>query len=228
MVGNDIVDLHHFETPRYQNLRYLDRVTVLAESTTIRGSRDPVLALSSVWAAKEAAYKLLCKQGIGSHFIPREFVVKYSAESALLETAGTVTYRSRVIPVLLKHTEQWVHAIATVRSTQLPCWLVENIQGEYSNLLSTAEESIGTRRLAAKLLASIGAPQIALAYSRRIPYLTFASGKSAYLDISLSHHGRFAAAAVAPREEQPLNHSFSSSDLPGSAAVEASCSTCMV
>jgi phosphopantetheinyl transferase (holo-ACP synthase) len=227
VVGNDIIDLYHFESPRYHSLRYLERVSVPAESNAIRYSRDPVSALSAIWAAKEAAFKLLSKEGFTAHFIPRHFVVTLSTEPPLAETAGTVVHCSRIIFVRMLRTHEWVHAIATARSSHVTSSVVEEIQGEASKVPGPVEESRAARRLGEKLLASLEEPGMILAYSGCIPFLKLANGTPANLDISLSHHGRFAAAVIAPREAQLSNPSNSGRHLRACPAMEASCCTCM-
>lgn len=228
MVGNDIIDLHHFESPPYHALGYLERVTVPLECNVVRRSRDQVATLSTIWAAKEAAFKLLFKEGFTAHFLPRQFEVTLSTEPLLPESVATVAHGSRVIHIRVRRTHEWVHAIATPRSSHLTSSVVEEIHGNNSHVPSPLEESLAARRIGKRLLNSLGEPRVVLAYSGRVPFLALANGTAADLDISFSHHGRFAAAVAASPEAQLADHSILIGHSRTFPAVEESCCTCMV
>lgn len=212
MVGNDIVDLRYFESPLSQNPRYLNRVTVPAEAAAIRNSRSPVIAFSAVWAAKEAAFKLFSKLSLVSHFVPSQFISTFWGDPAVSKTKSAVVFGLRRVHIDLQIGEDWVHAVATPTELTVSEQLVEKIRSRTSDIPCPEEETFAARELAAKLLAATGLHGHALNYDRRVPFLALPDGTPSHMDISWSHHGRFAGVAIAAR---------------GSGTMEESCSTCM-
>src|ERR1700737_752566 len=76
LLENDIVDIDFCELPMHRHVRYLDRVCTAQEAVAIRCSVDPVRALATIWAAKEAAFKFFSQQLALIHFVPRKFGVQ--------------------------------------------------------------------------------------------------------------------------------------------------------
>ena len=225
VVGNDIIDLHYFEAPLYHSIGYLQRVTAPSEFQAIRQSQDPALILCAIWAAKEAAFKFFSKQGLVSHFIPRQFLTDFSVQTVEAEVDGAVTYCSRTVQVRLQRASQWVHAIVADCEANSVFGRVVAIQQDGFPCHET--ESAAARKAAAELLASLEEPEMVLTYSGCIPYLRLANGSPSHLDVSLSHHGRFAAAAVARGAAQTMERS-SNRRLLAATTMEAPCCTCMV
>lgn len=77
VVGNDIVDLARGRTARIaNNRRFLAKVFTASERRRIASAADPMVELWGHWAAKEAAFKVLCKTlGSAPVFEHRRFEV---------------------------------------------------------------------------------------------------------------------------------------------------------
>ncbi len=91
LIGNDVVDLNdpqnafvpmtsldpfEFSALDHKRKRFLDRVFNDEEQQLIKCARHPHLTLWSLWAAKEAAFKVMKKLDATSIFAHRLFVVK--------------------------------------------------------------------------------------------------------------------------------------------------------
>jgi phosphopantetheinyl transferase (holo-ACP synthase) len=198
LVGNDIVDLSFFERPGYQHVRYLDRICTQAEAKAVRCSPDPCFTLAQAWAAKEASFKLISKKHGLVHFIPREFVVNLDERSEP-SAAGEllVSYGGETILVETAATDQWVHAVARAQEARGMQWRVSEIIGSCGEAIGPVEESAAARRLATELIAELGWEVLSFCSDSRVPEFMRAGRRDREAGVSLSHHGRFAAAAIA-------------------------------
>lgn len=111
-VGNDIVDL---SDPRChakaQDARFVARVFTSDEAERIRSAPSPNRTLWLLWAAKEAAYKVVSKLGPGPPaFVHARFLVRPEVEDG--EGAGGIVeygrWRVRFIAELTSH---WIHTV---------------------------------------------------------------------------------------------------------------------
>jgi len=193
MVGNDVVDLRARAVvagPRHP--RFDARVFAPSEHRALRESAAPNALRWTLWAAKEAAYKVAKKLDDATVWSPLRFVVSLSGGSD-----GTVEHKGRSIPVRVEADAERVHAVATDRAEAL-----DGVRSRVAELEATdADPSAAVRRLAREELAPLlGAEPGALEIGRRdrIPVLRMA-GRDAPFDLSLSHHGRFVAYAAEPR-----------------------------
>jgi phosphopantetheinyl transferase (holo-ACP synthase) len=195
-----VVDLDFFGQPGYCHVSFLDRVCTAAEAECIRRSARPSTSLAAVWAAKEAAYKLMAKQSGAVHFVPRQFIVQCD-ESVLWSPATdlTVTHCGTEARVSIASTERWVHATVTDACDTEVRWSV----CETKRLSRRGNESEAVRSLAAHLLCDFAQGNSRLEFVGRVPVAVGKDGRSANLDISLSHHGAFAAAAIAWHSAPP-------------------------
>ncbi len=226
-IGNDIVDLHVIDSPACQHVGFLERVCTPAELRLVRESASPDHCLAILWASKEAVYKLLVQEGIGCKFIPRDFVTAFEKRT---ETPPgwefPVSYRGICCKVVVAVTSKWVHAIATIPAHCVVRWTVREFESSCSSGHKTSDESVAARRLAADLLSGSGHDDVVLAFQGRVPML-MRNGENAGIGISLSHHGAFAAAAIAwisgssPRPSRPVDR-----DPSIASASEEMCSTC--
>lgn len=229
MVGNDIFDLTFVDTPAYQHVRHLEQVCTPAESRAVRDSEEPSRSLAVVWASKEAAYKLFSRQFSLGSFVPRQFVIQ-SEDEAPLDSLAEVRVKHAGIPaiVAISRTSQWVHAIAALSPGQVVRWTVQNIGRGSRDLVTAKNESAAVRSLARQLLLICGFEDAELEFVGRVPNVTRKNRICTEIGISLSHHGKYASAAIAwPAEHGsallPLNHSFLEVS-----SREAACSTCTV
>ncbi len=191
MLGNDVVDLRDPETcavPRHP--RFDRRVFSAEERRRIARSGAPERLRWILWAAKEAAYKVARKLDPRTVFSPSRFVVR--VDETLRGEVGLPGGAS--IPVLIREDSECVHAIAC-DSPDFEQALLIGIGALPA--AQPAEESRLARELVARELArELGRPLSELAIEKcgRIPFLRLA-GADAQLDLTLSHHGRFAGFA---------------------------------
>lgn len=122
VVGNDVVDL---SDPRCAGKslseRFLSRVFAVEEGELIHGSRQPDRMLWLLWAAKEAAFKVVSKaRRSPPPFVHRAFAVSVGdlgdvgAPPTLWsgQGSGIVRYDGWTIPFLAESTSDWIHAVA--------------------------------------------------------------------------------------------------------------------
>jgi hypothetical protein len=177
-----------------------------------------------VWAAKEAAYKLISKELHREHFVPREFVTTFDGglewESSL---EFNVFYADTQMSVAVAVSEECVHAIATIPGGVVLGWRVREIADCSLEGLAAPTESEAVRILAAQVLSDLGREEV-LDFAGRIPVLRRVDSGVRKGCISLSHHGAYAAVAVGRAKSdtegavERLTRVVSSGE---------SCSTCM-
>lgn len=192
MVGNDVVDLRARAVvagPRHP--RFDARVFAPSEHRALREAAEPNALRWTLWAAKEAAYKVAKKLDDATVWSPLRFVV--SLEGAC---GGTVEHAGRRIPVRVEADAERVHAVAIDRAEAMAA-----VRSGVAELPAEGgDASAAVRTLAREKLAPLlGAAPAALEFARqgRIPLLRLA-GRAAPFDVSLSHHGRFVAYAAEP------------------------------
>jgi phosphopantetheine--protein transferase-like protein len=219
-VGNDVVDL---AAPgargKWRDERFLRRVFTAAEAALIRGAHDPDRTLWLLWAAKEAAFKVVRQLRPEAPFAHRQLAVAPATDAAPRRLRGRVIVRGLLGPhdvaveAAWRHGRAYVHCLATagtpgpaqVRAAlgRLPVAAPGAAAGERS--ATQALESEAVRRLARRLAAAAGLGAVEVVRARRddgrlaAPRL-HAPGAPAPLagwSLSLSHDGRFVAAALA-------------------------------
>jgi phosphopantetheinyl transferase (holo-ACP synthase) len=226
VIGNDIVDLEFVDSPAYLHVRHLERVCTPEELNAIRESAIPSRSLAVVWASKEAAYKLLVQEGIDCKFVPRQFVTDFKDRS---ETCSgfkfAVHYCGIRRIVTIATTKSWVHAVAISPEDSIVRWVVGKMESCHPRWGQSLNESNVVRRLATGLLSDSGQENVVLEFRERVPVLRCKAGGPAGIGMSLSHHGAFAAAAIAwapgpESRKQPVVHCFTETS-----ALEGMCST---
>ena len=196
MVGNDVVDLRASAVvagPRHP--RFDARVFAPSEHRALRESAAPDALRWTLWAAKEAAYKVAKKLDDATVWSPLRFVVSLSRRDP---SAGASSTRAAASRCASRRDAERVHAVATDRrrGARRACaraW--RELAG------GGRRPERGRARLAREELAPLlGAEPGALEIGRRdrIPVLRI-GGRDAPFDLSLSHHGRFVAYAAEPR-----------------------------
>jgi phosphopantetheine--protein transferase-like protein len=221
-VGVDVVDLGvgHVRD-RTRDARFLERVFTDVERARIRAAADPEVELWSLWAAKEAAFKVASKVlGAPPVFRHRAFEVRDPPGTA----AAAVTYRERAFPITTQvdDTRVVVHAWSHPSSMILVCDLEV---GEAEALLGVGEpfedwraqrmspEELESAHSRASALVRILARRDAARHldlperrvtiqcvpgptGRRPPFLHLDGAPLGDADVSLSHHGRRLAWAL--------------------------------
>lgn len=197
MIGNDIVDLEFLDQPPYQHVRHLRRVCSSSEARVVRDSANPSVRLAVLWAAKEAAYKLISRTQTDCHFVPRHFVTEFDDSgdwNAAVE--GRVAFEELDATVRVSITPRWVHAVATFETPLAVCWGVAPIEEYCVSGSSAQRESAAVRQLAKHLIEQAGLVGATLTHGGKIPSVV-SDREDANIGLSLSHHGAFVAAAIA-------------------------------
>ena len=212
-LGNDVVDIGLAENRlSAANPRYVDRVLAPQE----RNSPSFVPRVDRVfwayWAAKETAYKSLIKTDPALVFAHRCFVVhpaagiEWTAETG--SATGVVVHANDSVPIRWRWQKDWVHCLTDSKTgethyrvaTLSDCRQHASFAG-LKKVMGQSDASVAARSLALSLLSRCGIDdaQIVREPSARLtgPPRVMRDGQViSDVDISLSHDGRFAAAAV--------------------------------
>lgn len=189
MVGNDIVDLGDPEAqPGATHPRFDTRVFTADEQALIATSPARLRARWLLWAAKESAYKVLRKSDLRTEFVPKRLAVRFVGVDY---SAGVVETDGRGIRFVATEDGDVIHAVAAANAEELrhAMWGVAPIGG--------ADSSVATREFAIRALAptlDVSVERLAIVTRQRVPQL-YLDGLAVPGDLSLSHHGRYAAFA---------------------------------
>lgn len=186
MVGNDVVDLADLEVcngPAHP--RFDARVFAPEERRALEAESVPNRLRWTLWAAKEAAYKLAVKRDPNVIFSASRFVV--TLDQSL---QGEVEHPGGRVAVTLATRGDAVHAVA--HDAAAP-----EIVTALASWAGAADASGAVRRLAVRdVAARLGVRESHVRIGRRgrVPTLSLC-GSDRHLDLSLSHHGRYVAFA---------------------------------
>lgn len=195
MIGNDVVDLLDPEVrPGAAHPRFDRRVFAPEEREVLGLSGAPERLRWMLWAAKEAAYKVARKLAPRVVFSPRRFVVRLDPR-----LRGEVAHGVRRYAVRLEEGAGRVHALASegplpdAEGAELATGWLELAPDDPR--AGEVVRAAALRALGARLGTAPG--ELAFVREGRIPRLHL-RGEPAPFDVSLSHHGRFAAFAAVP------------------------------
>ncbi len=212
LVGNDIVDLNGPGVgEKHRDRRFLDRVCTLGERAFIADAPDSVRALWMIWSAKEAAFKIAAKLVPCTIFAHRAFRVW-----PLSLHAGRVQYDGQEVEVDWECNSDFIHCVGrTGGAGKRPISVAvrhgdDAFEAAVAGQVLTARESesvcsiesAAVRRVAKSLAIHIGLRDAEIvrvrgAASGWAPPRVECNGRPAPgFDVSLSHDGRFVAAAV--------------------------------
>lgn len=222
MLGNDVVDLFDVDArPETFHRRFDTRVFAAEERRAIATDDRPQALRWAHWGAKEAAYKLARQLDPKFVFSPARLVARF--EPAARTPEGSFERRGRLelvsgppgrvqaIDLKSFETREWVHVVALLAGSD---WgdVVMAVEP-----LSSEDASLAVRRLALREIGrelglaagrlSIGRVSIgplsigplSIGRQGRIPTVEL-DGRETDFALSLSHHGRFVAFAMAPRD----------------------------
>jgi phosphopantetheinyl transferase (holo-ACP synthase) len=190
MLGDDVIDLHDPETAwGAQHPRFDSRVFGVEERAAVAAAPDVESARRIRWslfAAKEAALKLVRRLDPSTPFVPRRFAVT-------LGPAGRARVRhgERAIDVAIDERSGALHATATLAGDGPAAVLADvalhdgGARGE-----GEAARALACERIARRL--AVDPARLGIARLGRAPTLLL-DGRPLEAALSLSHHGRFVA-----------------------------------
>lgn len=194
MIGNDVVDLADPEAAEAAlHPRFDARAFAAAERSRLDASPQRAALRWVLWAAKEAAWKAARRIGAAGPFRPAQIETR-------LDDAGRGAFEGEVIVgaarlrVRVDVEGDAVHALA-----RAPGLAPGRVISALRRLPDAGAAGAGVRALAVELAAGrLALPRAGLAVARvsRLPELRL-GGSPVGAPLSLSHHGRFAAAALA-------------------------------
>jgi hypothetical protein len=191
MLGNDVVDLGDPETrPGARHPRFDARVFTREERAALAAAADPERLRWSLWAAKEAAYKCSKKLAPEICFSPVRFAVRLDTDRT-----GSAFAEGAARGALLGGDA--LHAVATdAGDPERTVLRAVSSWRPRPREPSQAVRALARDAAAAHLGCAPG--EIELWREGRVPRLR-RRGAERGLDLSLSHHGRFLAAALETR-----------------------------
>ena len=195
-IGNDIVDLTAQGVKgKFNDRRFVERVFSAEEQKEIQSASDPTLTLWSLWAAKEAAYKVAKKLRPATVFAHRKFRVNQARQE--------VTYEDLRFPVRWEVRPAYIHCIATTEAANLSAAKIGVfVKPMPAGSHGRKTESIEARRAATELLfrerGIAGAEVIREQEGEELsPPRFFVAGRRLWdVDLSLSHDEHWVAAAL--------------------------------
>ena len=176
-VGNDVVDLDDLAIAQtHLRARFVERVCADSERARFAVAPEPRTLLWSLFAAKEAAFKVVSKLGPRPVFAHRLFIVSPDSRS--------VRYGALRLPLWLERGDGWVHALVSTEDAK-PLGGVE--------LARSADLSAAAREFVLRALnlgGQVVRDPIAGSWDGYGPPRLTADPER---DLSLSHDGRFVA-----------------------------------
>jgi len=212
IVGNDIVDLRDTEAVgKAQDLRFVQRVLCPLEYQEFQQQCcDTTLWL--LWAAKEAAYKVICKLSNISPVARSLRVVGLSHRHAH-HGGAQVRWRDLELPIRWNRSADYVHCVAwwpkprerdlqtSIRSVVDSIDASHNSRAALSQHWPASASSVAVRSMARELFKALS--DLPIEIIRRPgprglgpPRFCLNGRPLSGWDLSLSHHGRYLAAAV--------------------------------
>lgn len=189
MVGNDIVDLRDPESQAERlHPRFDTRVFTAREREVIAADGGSSRERWKLWAAKEAAYKLLRKRTPSTVFSPFRFEVASEASNRAVVAHG----ESRVRIDYQANTAA-VHAVA-VATERTSAEILSGWRRLSASELAAGDPEVPSRAVRAfacervALRLGLAVSELEISREGRVPFLCVA-GKRAKADLSLSHHG---------------------------------------
>jgi len=207
-VGNDVVDLKEpANSGKSRDSRFLKKILTDAEIEDVKNADNPDLALWSLWACKETAYKVIKKISSDIAFIPRRWQTVFD-NAPLDDVEGNVIIPGQSTVYIRFFTNAgYVHCTGSDERSALDklTWDVEKLPNAKTDPSIFARQRL-TDRLT-KLL-SLKSHQIEIQRTRKngelSPPQVYCSGDKTDVDISLSHDGRFVAYVVSQAEKNKM------------------------
>ena len=197
-VGNDVVDLKEpANAGKSKNPRFLKKILTDPEIEFIKTAKKPEAALWSLWACKEAAYKVENKSFSRIPFVPRRWQVVFNKSQKDYTDGEVIIPGKGTVHIRLFSNLQYVHCVGADSPAVLDklVWSVERLPKE-----KEINPSLFLRDCLGKKLArnfSLNFHDIIIKRTKINGELlwprVYVGGKETDMDISLSHDGRFVA-----------------------------------
>ncbi len=208
MIGNDIVDFQ-FDENKYLNQRLIQRILTPQEQQHLSKASQPNGYLSSLWAAKEAAFKAVQRVDPTLTFSPVAFALSDAALSNLHHNhnhflSADITFKHHSLTLRFEWPDKTVvHCLACLNPHKWPH--IDSLIERQANLKNYQHQSQAVRAMAQSLLkkhhinAEIIRPDQAMpGYVKPgAPILVHpVTGHTLPHIISLSHDHQYLAAAL--------------------------------
>lgn len=183
MVGNDIVDIAQAKKDsNWQRPRFLDKLFTENEKNFIFQSEDKCIAVWTLWSMKEAAYKLYIQQKLSRFYAPKQF------ECEIKEKLSVVRFKDFKCYVSTKITSEYIISEARLKIKLMTSKVIKFKSSAYKSQSKTI------RQEALKFLNNADENAAIVNSKFNIPSL---ETDSKVIPISLTHHGKFGAFAIA-------------------------------
>lgn len=190
--GNDVVDLEDARRRPWGD-RALRRLFRDEELAGLEASRH-IEQISVLWASKEAAYKAVKRCRPETGFVPQAFVVAPDDGSVLYTEAGTGDRLMLGLKITRDEVKDYVHAMCCgPRVVRGYAWIRDT--GRRGPREESAAVRQTLRRGLGRLLGAEQTEGMEILGGGEVPPV-LRLGRDTELPISLSHDGRFVAAAV--------------------------------
>ena len=197
--GNDVVDLKEAANAgKSGDSRFLKKILTDAEIGFVRNAENHDLALWSLWACKETAYKVTIKKSPGARFLPRRWQTLMDDSPFEISDGKVVAGENCPVFIRLFANSEYIHCVGSDHQDLLDTliWTVESLPDEETEpsvfarqcLVRSLEESLSLNGQLIKIERTEKNGQLA-------PPRVYIGGDQTDLDVSLSHDGRFVAYA---------------------------------
>jgi hypothetical protein len=204
IVGNDVVDLTDpGNIGKGSETRFIERVCTPLEQKHVLNSAAMDLALWSLWAGKEAAYKVITKIHPDAVSTPKRYEVFLEDLKTGWTRDGFVTTPHGRIDIRVSAAEQYLHCLAvSPQSGSLDhlVWSVQPLPPDREGVTVNPSLSVRqavSRHLSVILQVSSGDIEIRRCHPTsgcRAP-VVYCQGARTAIDLSISHDGAFIAYA---------------------------------
>ena len=189
MIGNDIIDLNVAGiNSRWKEQRFLDKIFSAEEQDFIRSESDQFQNIWRLWSMKESAYKIMSRSDGIVRFNPKDFkcTVRNFTEGQVIYENTTISTLTELNPNYIQTTafsnSNWTSRVfplfhSDVKSQHLEMY--QHVIKIYSDLKNVAQTKVDIRKMNA------GVPQL------------YIDGILQKEQLSITHHGRFGAFAIA-------------------------------
>jgi phosphopantetheine--protein transferase-like protein len=199
-VGNDVVDLREpVNAGKSESSRFLKKILTDAEIEFIKKMERSQAALWSLWACKEAAYKVKNKSFPDIPFIPRRWQVVFNKRKSKYSDGEVIIPGKGSVYIRLFSNLEYVHCVGADSFAVLDklIWSVEALPEEKEINPSLFLRDCLREKLANNF--SLNFHDIKIRRTEKNSEFqwprVYIGGRETDIDISLSHDGRFVAYA---------------------------------